>query len=87
MKNRLRGQAAIEMTIAIIGSLVLIAGSLKICLWMARTIVERQEAYQATRTAAGRNSNGRRGCLKYYEPGKLSVFGEFNEPGQRFPCR
>lgn len=80
-----KGQAAIEMTIAVIGSLVLIFGSLKICIWMARTLVERQEAYQITRTRAATNAG--RGCLRYYEPGKLSVFGEFSDPGTRLPCR
>ena len=84
--KRRRGQAAIEMAIAVIASIVLMAGSVRIWMWMVQTMVERQEAYQASRRRAGRNSWA--GCPKgYYTPGRVSVFGESNVPGVKSKCQ
>lgn len=85
-RNRRRGQAAVEMMIAVIGSMLLIVGSLRIWLWMVTTLVERQEAYEATRRRAGRNIFA--GCPNgYYTPGRLSVFGEADIQGQASRCQ
>ena len=83
VRNR-NGQAAVEMTVAVIASIALMVGSLRVWVWMVTTLVERQEAYQATRERAGRNPHA--GCGDYYKPGRLSVFGENDVPGQRQPC-
>ncbi len=83
--NGRQAQAAIEMTIAIISSLVLIVGSFKIWGWRGQTLVGRHQAFEQTRRTAGRHR--RPGCVTYYQPGKLSIFGEQDDAGQQLPCQ
>lgn len=73
-RRKARGQTAIELTIAVIASLVFIVASFRVWAWLVTTIVERQEAYQRTRRAAGRHLDP--GKLDYYTPKRLSVFNE-----------
>ena len=85
-RTPIAAQAAIEMMIAVVASMVLIGASLRIWLWMAQSITERQVAYEQTRRDAGRVAKA--GCPHgYYVTGKLSVFGEANVPGQQLPCQ
>ena len=53
-----RGQASLEMTLAMIGALLLLFGSLKVYLWINERLVSRQLAYEATRVAAGSTQPG-----------------------------
>ena len=52
-----RGQASLEMTLALIGALLLLFGSLKVFLWVNERMVSRQLSYEATRTAAGNHAS------------------------------
>ena len=67
-----RAQSSLEMTLAMIGALVLLFGSIKVFIWLAQRLVARQQAYENTRVAAGSSAPGR----KWDEPSqKLSIFG------------
>jgi hypothetical protein len=68
------GQTAIELTIAVIASFVLIVASFRVWVWLMTTIVEREEAYQQTRRRAGRHLEP--GKLDYYTPQRLRIFDE-----------
>ncbi|MBI3319013.1 MAG: hypothetical protein HYZ89_00270 [Candidatus Omnitrophica bacterium] len=46
------------MTLALTGALILLFGSLKVCLWISERLVRRQQYYHCTRVAAGGNSPG-----------------------------
>ena len=81
-----------ELTLAMGVSLVLLVGSFKVWTWVARTIVERQRAYQCSRHFAGGNDKGApdvlpyqghdwAGFLGYYQPRTLDVFGEVADTG------
>ena len=48
------GQASLEMTVALIGALILLFGSLKVFLWINQRIIQRQVSYEATRTGGQR---------------------------------
>ena len=62
-----RGQASLEMTVAFIGVLLLLFGSLKVFLWVNERIVQRQKSYEATRVSGG----------SWTEPSKpLRIFNE-----------
>ena len=54
----MRGQAALEMTAALIGVLLLLFGSLKVCLWLAERLIARQQSYEATRVGHGAGGGG-----------------------------
>ena len=68
------GQASLEMTVAIIGALLLVFGALRICLWFCERFVARQTSYEATRVeAVSSDDPGRR----WTEPDQpLDIFGE-----------
>lgn len=72
------GQTAIELTLAVMASVVFIVCSFRVWVWLVRDIVERQEAYHATRFVAGREPavGGDPGKLDYYRQRRLSVFNE-----------
>ncbi len=67
---RQRAQASLEMTVAIIGSLLLLLGSLKLFIWLNERLVGRHLKYNDTRAnAASDNPDAA------YEPTqKLSIF-------------
>jgi hypothetical protein len=68
-----KGQATLELTAALIGMLVLLFGSLKICFWVGERFVKRQQAYEATRVAAGSDTAPGR---VWNEPSdELHIFG------------
>ena len=48
-----RGQASLEMAIAMGGVILLILGSLKVCVWVNERLISRQQYYEATRVLAG----------------------------------
>ncbi len=48
-----KGQASLEMTVALFGGLLLLLGSFKIFLWSSERIIRRQQYYDCTRSAAG----------------------------------
>ena len=67
-----RGQASLEMTVAMIGALILLFGSFKVFLWINERIIGRQMSYEATRQAAG--THGSPG-IAWVEPQKrLNIF-------------
>jgi len=47
-----RGQATLEMTVALIAALLLLAGAVKFTLWAAERYYARLTAYERTRAAA-----------------------------------
>lgn len=44
-----QGQASLEMTVALIGGLLLFAGSIRVFMWIAQRLIDRQASYEATR--------------------------------------
>ena len=74
------GQAAIEMTVALVSVVILFAGAVKIWAWMVNNMVSRQQRYEATRIDAATDANpgtiDAQDRLTYYTPECLSIFGE-----------
>ena len=67
------GQASLEMTLAMIGALLLLFGSFKVFLWVTKRMIVRQQAYESSRVAAG--SSAAKGKTEWDEPSeKLAVF-------------
>ena len=56
------GQASLEMTVALIGSLLLLFGSLKVFLWVNERLVRRQLDYENSRAAAARDPGNNPGA-------------------------
>ncbi len=55
------------MTVALMGALLLLLGSLKVFLWVNERLVQRQRSYEATRVSGG----------SWTEPSKpLRIFNE-----------
>ena len=54
IRHEERGQASLEMTVALIGMLLLLLGSLKVFVWMNERLVARQRSYENTRVSGGR---------------------------------
>lgn len=48
-----RAQASLEMTVALIGMILLLFGSLKLFLWLNERLVTRHQNYEATRVSGG----------------------------------
>jgi len=66
------GQASLEMTLAMIGALLLLFGALKVFIWINRRIVLRQQRYEATRVVAGSSNS----VTSWNEPTeKLTILG------------
>ena len=55
--QRIRGQASLEMGLAMMGALLLLYGSLKVCLWLVDRVVDRQVAYDKSRVSAGSDAS------------------------------
>lgn len=53
-----RGQASLEMTLALGGVLLLLLGSFKVFLWINERLVRRHQYYNCTRVAAGSSAPG-----------------------------
>ena len=68
-----RGQASLEMTVALMGAILLLLGSLKVFLWTAERLITRQQNYEATRVEAGSSEPGQ-GWEEPSEP--LRIFNE-----------
>ena len=67
-----RGEASMEMTLALIGALLLLFGSVKIFLWLNERAVVRQQNYEATRLQAASGANPQ---VQWQEPSeKLEIF-------------
>lgn len=58
----IKGQVAIESTMAIVAIFILLLGATQIFLWMNRSTLKRQRAYQASRT-----SLGAAGSINFYD--------------------
>ena len=52
-----RGQATLELTLALVTGLLLVVGSIKVWLFFVQILVEEQRCYQVSRLPAGRNNN------------------------------
>ena len=61
-----KAQVSIELTAALIGCILLLAGILKIFYWINQSIIDQQVAYQSTRINATASFN--------YTPRKLDLF-------------
>lgn len=72
--NKRKGQASLELTVALIAIFVLCFGSVKIFTWLNERMVLRQEGYEATRVAAGSDSPGTEVDESGYP--QLDIFGE-----------
>jgi hypothetical protein len=44
------------MSVAMLGAILLLLASFKVCLWVMRRLIVRQQAYEASRVAAGGSS-------------------------------
>ena len=69
------GQASLEMTLALWGALLLLLGSMKVCLWIGERLVRRQQYYNCTRVAAGSSAPG---AMVWDDPAvhiPLNIFG------------
>lgn len=67
------GQASIEMTVAMIGALLLLFAAVKMFLWFSERLVTRQQRYEQSRPAAAGSEPGR----GWDEPTeRLDVLGE-----------
>ena len=60
---------AIEATIAIMAIFIFLLGAAQIFIWMNQGIIERQAAYQNTRTSLGSAES-----IEFYQPKRLYVF-------------
>ena len=77
MKSRIKnfrrsfvsGQSTLELTVAMIGALLFLFGSLKLFLWVNERLVQRHLAYEETRAEAGNNNPRAK-----YEPSKALSF-------------
>lgn len=52
-----RAQASMEMTVAMICAMLLMLGCFKMWMWMNQRLIARQQAYDASRVAAGSDIN------------------------------
>ena len=64
-----RAQAAIEMVVATIVALFLLLGALSLMVWFARTMIERQVAFERERMRASQPET--QPNLDYYRPGRI----------------
>ena len=55
--KRVRGQASLEMTVALIGAMLLMLGSFKVWLWVNQRLVQRQQDYEASRVTANNGNS------------------------------
>ena len=61
------------MTVALIGALLLLFGSLKVCFWLSERLVKRQVSYEETRVSAGSQDS----LTLWEEPDEpLKIFNE-----------
>ena len=68
-----KGQAALEVSLALVGAMILLLGSLQVFLWVNERLVKRHLSYEATRVAAGSNEPGK----LWQEPTtRLKIFKE-----------
>jgi hypothetical protein len=82
-KNNKSAQVSIELTVALILITVLILGSARIFAWLNQCMVERQDAYDATRDTPvvddtyDQDHDGRTDdkiAADFYTPPKLNIF-------------
>jgi len=67
-----KGQSTLEMALALIVIILLIGGIVKIWFWSNTQIVQRQQAYNATRVQAGTGSDTYQTVWPVYTPGELT---------------
>jgi hypothetical protein len=75
--NNLKGQVAIESTVAIIAVFIFLLGATQIFIWMNRNIIFRQKAYQSSRLNLGNEDAIEFRCKPSqpcYKPSQLYVF-------------
>jgi hypothetical protein len=78
MKLHSKAQVTVELTLALLACVIFLIGVVKVFVWFNQCIVERQEAFQKSRTQALRFSAGS-GYDKYeanndfYHPKKLDL--------------
>lgn len=81
--HRKEAQAALEMVVALIGTLALLVGAVLIWSWVNASFVGRQVHYQTTRVVAGSSQPGK--CNPYVQPA-LDLFGT-GETVNVVPCQ
>lgn len=63
------------MTVALIGTLLLLLGCFKVFLWVNQRLIQRQRAYEATRAQAGTGTSAN--PVRWQEPSeRLRIFNE-----------
>lgn len=64
-----KGQSIIETTVALVALFIFLFGVARVFVWVNRSMVERQEAYQATRVVGGKI-----GAVDFYTPDRFYIF-------------
>ncbi len=81
-RGRRRGQATIEMAVALIAVRTLFLGTFKVFLWFSERMVRRDNRYTVTRDEAGGKSDKSGhfvpGDTRWAEPPKMNLFKEKN---------
>ena len=72
--SRRKGQASLEMTLALLGAMLLMLAGFKVCLWAWERVVTRQQYYESTRVAAGSSDPG-----VWHDPASGKELKIFNE--------
>ena len=74
-----RAQASLELSIAMFGAILLLLGSLKVCLWLNERVVQRQQNYETNRGEAGSampDAEGKVRVVGWDDPAQaLDLFG------------
>lgn len=68
-KFQSKAQSTLECTIALVAAVALLLGITQVFVWVNKTMVERHQAYDETRTS-------RTADYDFYEPGEFNIFGE-----------
>ncbi len=73
----------LEFVLALIGIVLFVSVVVKVWVWVNQMIVQRQEAFQAGRLAAGRKDTSQRDRMTQFAPPQLRLFDEPLTPGAR----
>lgn len=64
-----KAQSSLECTIALVAAVALLLGITQVFVWLNKMMVERHQAYDATRTSST-------AAYDFYEPESFNIFGE-----------
>ncbi|MCX5701733.1 MAG: hypothetical protein NTW64_01980 [Candidatus Omnitrophica bacterium] len=72
IKSKTRAQASIEFSLGLVTAVLFLFLTCNLFVWYGRTVVQRQIAYENSRTKAASNTNP--GQLDFYTPKKMNLF-------------